>query len=329
MQTRNPISRRRALSICAGVAGVAAMGRSSGDAAMPTIEWRGNALGGKASMMIRHRDEAVARKLVGYCVGEVERLERIFSLYRADSEISRLNREGRLDKPSQELRLLLSEARRFGQVSGGAFDVTVQPLWRVYSAYFAGHPAAEDGPRPEDIDRARALMDYRAIDLDDGRARLGRTGMAVTLNGIAQGFITDRIADMLRNAGMTDVLVNLGEIRALDGGAWKVAIEDPMCANKEIHVLPLRSGALATSAGRGTTFDPMGKFHHLMDPRSGRCAAGCLSATAVAKTATTADALATALAVSPPAVAPDLLSALGGRRAILMLPDRRILDIAA
>jgi thiamine biosynthesis lipoprotein len=280
-------------------------------------------------MLIRHRDEAVARKLAGYCVEEVDRLERIFSLYRADSEISRLNRDGLLDRPSHEMRLLLAEARRFGGLSRGAFDVTVQPLWRIYSNHFASNPAAKEGPDRRKVEAGLSLVDYSGIDLDNGRARMARWGMAVTLNGLAQGYITDRIADMLRDAGLTDVLVDLGEIRALEGGAWKVRIEDPRNDHDTVNVLPLRSGALATSAGLGSKFDIAGKFHHLLNPRSGACAAGCLSASAIARSATTADALATALAVSSPVVARDLLHAFGGQRAILMLPDGQILDIPA
>lgn len=329
MRNKRPVTRRRALTVFASASAAAVLGLSRGQAKMPALEWRGRALGGPARIVIRHRDEAVANKVVGFCVGEIERLERTFSLYRSDSEILLLNREGRLDAPSHDLRLLLGEAQRYGNLSGGAFDVTVQPLWRLYSGHFAARPETSEGPDPKEIERARTLVDYHGIDLDNGRAILARSGMEITLNGMAQGYITDRIADMLRDAGMTNVLVDMGEIRALDGGTWKVGVEDPRQPGQIMRDLSVTSGAVATSAGMGSKFDRAGRFHHLFDPATGHSADRCLSATAVAPTAMEADALATALAVSPSWQANNLVQAFGGRRAILVMADGNIREAGA
>jgi thiamine biosynthesis lipoprotein len=329
MRNKRPMTRRRALTVFAGASAAAVLGLSHGQAKMPALEWHGRALGGPARIVIRHRDEAVARKMVGFCVGEIERLERTFSLYRRDSEILHLNREGRLDSPSHDLRLLLGEARRYGNISGGAFDVTVQPLWRLYSGHFTARPETSEGPDPKEIERARTLVDYHGIDLDNGRAILARHGMEITLNGMAQGYITDRIADMLRDAGMTSVLVNMGEIRASDGRKWKVGIVDPRQPGQIIKDLSITSAAVATSAGMGSKFDRVGRFHHLFDPATGHSADRCLSATAVAPTAMEADALATALAVSPPWQAKYLVHAFRGRRAILVMADGNLVEAVA
>ena len=329
MRNQQRMTRRRALTVFAGAGAVAALGLSRGQAEIPALEWRGRALGGPASIVIRHHDEAVARNVVGFCVGEIERLERTFSLYRSDSEILRLNREGRLDDPSHDFRLLLGEAQRYGILSGGAFDITVQPLWRLYSGHFAARPDVLEGPDPKEIEQVRALVDYQGIDLDNGRAMLARHGMEITLNGIAQGYITDRIADMLRDAGMTDVLVDMGEIRALDGGAWKVGVEDPRRSGQIMKDLSITGGAVATSAGMGSKFDRAGRFHHLFDPATGHSADHCLSATAVAPTAMEADALATSLAVSPLQRANNLVQAFRGRQAILVMADGNIVEAVA
>jgi len=326
MYRKQAVTRRRALTICAVAGATALLGPSRGHTKIPALEWRGRALGGPAHIAIRHHDEAAARKLVGFCVGEIERLERIFSLYRSDSEILHLNREGRLDDPSHDFRLLLGEAQRYGNLSGGAFDVTVQPLWRLYSGYFATRPGASEGPDPKKIERATALVNYRAIDLDNGRAMLGRPGMEITLNGMAQGYITDRIADMLRDAGMTNVLVDLGEIRALDGGTWKIGVRDPRRPGHLVKDLSIIGSAVATSAGSGSKFDKSGRFHHLFDPTTGRCASRCLSATALAPTAMEADALATALAVTPIQQAESLMHAFRGRQAIMVMADGQIVE---
>jgi thiamine biosynthesis lipoprotein len=329
MRNKRPVTRRLALTVFAGASTAAVLGLSRGQAKMPTLEWRGLALGGTAHIVIRHRDEAVARKVVGFCVGEIERLERTFSLYRSDSEILHLNREGRLDDPSHDFRLLLGEAQRYGKLSGGAFDVTVQPLWRLYSGHFAARPETSEGPDPKEIERVRTLVDYHGIDLDNGRAMLARQGMEITLNGMAQGYITDRIADMLRDAGMTNVLVDIGEIRALDGGTWKIGVADPRQPGQLMRDLSITGGAVATSAGMGSKFDRAGRFHHLFDPATGHSADRCLSATAIAPTAMEADTLATALAVSPSWQANSLVHAFRGRQAILVMADGSIVEAGA
>ena len=119
--------------------------------------------------------------------------------------------------------------------------------------------------------------------------------MALTFNGIAQGYITDRVAELLRGEGLHDVLLNLGEIRALPGRSWRIGIAG---ANQTIG---LSDAAIAQSAGRGTAFTTDGRWHHLIDPKTGQSARGLTSVTITAPTATEADALSTALFVTPPA----------------------------
>jgi thiamine biosynthesis lipoprotein len=128
---------------------------------------------------------------------------------------------------------------------------------------------------------------------------------------------------------MTDVLVDLGEIRALDGGAWKVGIADPRQPGRMVRELSIDGGAVATSAGMGSKFDATGRFHHLFDPATGTSADRCLSATAIAPTAVEADALATALAVSPHEKAGNLVRAFRGSRAIIVMADGDIVEIEA
>src|SRR5262249_12903088 len=126
------------------------------------------------------------------------RLERIFALYRDDSELARLNRDGRLDDPSFDLLAVLSLGLRLSGLTSGAFDTTVQPLWDLYAGHFFRSPTPRpEGPDPKAIERARALVDWRAVDLGTRRIAL-RPGMGVTLNGIAQGYVTDRVIDILR-----------------------------------------------------------------------------------------------------------------------------------
>ncbi len=138
-----------------------------------------------------HPDAAVAQRTILRVRHEIERFERIFSLYRPDSEVSRLNAAGTLMKPSRELRTLIEESQRLGELSGGAFDISVQPLWRLYEAHFWSQTDIQPDIAARARDVAHAVVDFRQI--DSGAAAIGfaRAGMAITLNSIAQGFITD------------------------------------------------------------------------------------------------------------------------------------------
>lgn len=323
------IGRRKAFTVMAAALGAALPGSgllAATGAQPPTLEWRGRALGTSARIVIRHADEVAGRRLLSHCIDEIGRLENVFSLYRATSEISRLNRDGRVQPASLDLRLALSEARRFGDLSGGAFDVTIQPLWRLYEEHFAAHPDAGSGPEAHRLEQVARLVDYSRIDLDSNGVRLAGDGMAVSLNGIAQGYFTDRIAELLRDGGMADVLVDLGEIRAIGSdadGPWRIAVQDPSVPGASGPGFVLRNAAVATSGGYGTRFDRSGRFHHLFDPATGTCPSAVLSATAVAPTALQADALATALAVAPPSRAKSLVRAFRATGARLVLADGR------
>ncbi len=317
---RHMMTRRRAVTLLAAAAGLP-LGASSRPPP-PVFEWQGQALGARARLLLAHPDPAAARRAAADAVAEVARLERIFSLFRDDSELARLNRDGRLAQPSHDLRIVLAEARRLGGVSGGAFDVTVQPLWQLFRRHFAERPGDAGGPAPHDIAARRALVDYRALDLDGARVAFARPGMAVTLNGIAQGYITDRVADLLRDLGFGGVLLQLGETRALGrpepARPWRVGLPDPAGGTAP---LALTDQAVATSSGPAARFEASGRHHHIFDPATGQSAQGRQGVTVVAPRAMTADGLATALAVASPAAAADILRAGGGSRALICTAD--------
>ena len=129
------------------------------------------------------------------------------------------------------------------------------------------------------------------------------SGMAVTLNGIAQGYITDQVVDLLRAEGIDHSLVDMGETRVIgthpDGRPWDVAIADPDEPSHIATVLPIVNRAVSTSGSYGFRFDPSGRFNHLFDPATGACACLYRSVTTVARRATAADALSTAFSLMP------------------------------
>lgn len=326
-------TRRRFLGISAVAAGLALLPGGLRAAGVPVRTWRGVALGADSMIQLAHPDPAEADRLIALCLEEVARLERVFSLYRADSALARLNRDGVLDAPPADLVRLLSEAAAFSRRTDGAFDPTVQPLWQLYAGHFA-RPGVDPAGPPEAVLRAaRELVDHRKLRVEPGRVAFAGRGMAVTLNGIAQGYVTDRVSERLRAEGMTDVLVDLGEIRALghhpSGRPWSVGLADPLVDGRNVGTLEIADRAVATSGGYGTPFDAAGRFTHLFDPATGGCAREWLAVTVLAPDATTADALSTALSVAPEARAAVLLDRFPGTAARLTRRDGSVLALRA
>ena len=292
-------SRRRAIGIFAAAAGLPLLiGAKPG---FRTFNWTGQALGAPATLILNHDDPAEAERLIARVVAEVSRLEAIFSLYRTDSALAELNRVGGLAVPPPELVSLLQSCERFWTMSGGAFDPTVQPLWVLYRDHFAAAGDSASGPSRQEIGRALGRIGFDAIRFDRDRIAFARPGMALTLNGVAQGYITDRVVDILRNAGVTSSLVDMGEDRAIgtraDGAPWRVGLAVHEDAERPDVVLDVVDKAVATSSADGFHFDDAGRFGHILDPRSGGTPMFYRRVTVVAQDATTADGLSTAFSL--------------------------------
>lgn len=322
---KNGITRRRALSLFGVAAGVALVPAVFEAKAAPSLhEWSGTALGALATITLVHPDRQAAMRIFARCEAEIERLEKIFSLHRDDSEIVRLNRDGALAAPSHDMLAVLGVAHRIGVLSDGAFDVSIQPLWRAYADHFIAHPDAAEGPEDAALAAARALVDYRRIDFSPAAVRFGRPGMAITLNGIAQGYITDKVAELMRAEGIANVLIDLGEHRGLgehpDGRPWHIGIRDPKNGERLIETLDLMDRAAATSGGYGTRFSRDGRFNHLLNPAGGESPHVFTSVTVTAPTAVLADALSTAIYVAAPETSRGMLAA---------LPDASVVTVDA
>jgi len=259
--------RRRFLAISAAAAGLAIVGAGPSRAAGGLTQWRGTALGAGASITLAHPDAAA---IIARARAEIARLEAIFSLFRSDSELVRLNATGLLRAPSPELLGCLALCSTVHAASGGVFDPTIQPLWRLY----AESHAAGAAPDAEALQRRRALVGWQHVTFDASAVHLARPGMALTLNGVAQGVIADRVAALLRDEGLHDVLIDTGEICALGAapgqGNWSVALD--VEAQEAAPSVALRDTALASSSPRGTVFDAAGAVGHIIDPRSGLAA---------------------------------------------------------
>jgi thiamine biosynthesis lipoprotein len=298
---KRTLDRRRFVAISAAAGGLALLsfGAQRKAAAGHLVEWRGTSLGSVATIRIHHTDKAAAQRLIERIVGEARRLERIFSLYRDDSTLCELNRHGVLTGPPAELFEVLGRCDQYWRLTGGAFDPTVQPLWRCYWDHFAANGTGSPGPTAEQRRAALELVGWNKVRFDRDKVVLTRRGMGLTLNGIAQGYITDRIVERLRMAGIDSSIVDMGEIGALgarpDGHAWQVGLEDAQ--GKASVPISIVDKAVATSGPYGFRFNEQGSCNHLFNPATGACAEPSRSVSVVARTATAADALSTAFAL--------------------------------
>jgi thiamine biosynthesis lipoprotein len=249
------ISRRRFIAMSAATI---AAGRASA-AGRETAYWRGQALGARVQIALCGISQAEAAPLFDGLELELLRIESLFSLYRTDSALARLNRDQILRHPDPDMLHLLSEARAVFTATEGAFDPTVQPLFDLHARAFAeGRRAGAD-----EVQQVRRGVGFDHVSLSPQAIRFHRAGMALTLNGIAQGYATDRLATLLKSAGLRDILVNAGEIRALGDGqgqGWTVSVPGG-------RALTLKDQAIATSDVSGTLVDPVAGIGHIFDPR--------------------------------------------------------------
>lgn len=293
---------RRRLLMLAAVLPLAGW-RIAQNAHAAPLQWQGMAMGAPASLVLHHEgDIQRAQAALTATLAEVSRLEGLFSLFRADSTLSQLNRAGRVDNAPPEFTALLRTALDMARLSNGVFDPSIQPLWSLYFDHFvvAGNAQA---PAAAMVAGARALVDWRGVQVAGSTVSLARPGMGLTLNGVAQGFITDRCSAVLGAYGFSHMLVDMGEPRAVaakpDGSAWQIGLADPRDPNRALHTLSVLDQAVATSGGYGTMLDAAGLYTHLINPHTAATAPAFESVTVLAPTATQADALSTTLALIP------------------------------
>lgn len=304
------LSRRRFISISAGLVGTMITGGNA--FGRNAVRWRGVALGAKADIRLVGIDAQHGEILLAMVRHEISRLEDIFSLYRPESAISKLNKLGQLRYPPPDLLELLGQADTINRLSNGRFDPTVQSLWRLY-AQSRGKPAGIE------LEETRKSLGWDRVKYNAERVILPAGG-ALTLNGIAQGYITDRVVGLLENNGLKNALVEVGEISAMgqpEGEeGWRVNL-----GTKEGPEVRLSGIAVATSAPFGTRIGRDGPSH-LIDPKTALPAKSNWTwVTVMHRSAALADGASTAAALMTPADIRQMTGRLDNARFIGMHHD--------
>jgi thiamine biosynthesis lipoprotein len=295
-------SDRRAFLKIAGLAGVAALAGGGLratlkvlDDGVPVVARERTAMGTFVEIQAVHESRDRCAEAIETAFAEMDRLVAILNRHDDASPLSHLNAGGLLADPPSELTDVLLHALDVHRRTGGAFDPTVKPLIDLLES---GRPSDEE------LREAAGLVGAEGVRFADRRIELERDGAGVTLDGVAKGYIVDRMSAALSRTGVINHLVNAGgDIRTrgerAPARAWTIAIEDPKKRGDYPDVIRMRDGAVATSGSYENYYDGARWRHHIVDPSTGLSPHECASASVRARSAMEADALSTAVMLTP------------------------------
>lgn len=255
------------------------------------------AFGTTVSVTLFHPDRREAELGIAEALAAVCTVDRLMSIYNPNSQVFKLNRDGMLFDPDPHLLLVLEQARALSELSRGAFDITVQPLWRVFreAAGANGRPG-----RAEHL-KASSRVNWERVAVSPERVAFQKAGMAITLNGLAQGYGADLAMAALRAHGINNALVDAGELRPCGSKPglqpWTLGIADPREPGMLAATLQLDGRSVATSGDYEAAFTPDFVHHHIFDPRTGESPQELASVTVLAPSGMLADGLSTTFMV--------------------------------
>jgi thiamine biosynthesis lipoprotein len=259
---------------------------------------------------------------------EFRRIDALMSTYKPESELSRVNATAATApvRVSRELYDLLATSIEYSELTGGAFDVTYASVGYLYDYRARVHPGAEA------IAAALPGIDYRHIELDPEThsVRFRQPGVRIDLGGIAKGHAVDQGIAVLQALGIDRAMVNAGgDTRIIGdrlGRPWVVGIRHPDDEHKVVLRIPLTDTAMSTSGDYERYFEEDGvRYHHILDPRTGRSAAKLRSVTIIAATATRTDALTKSVFVMGAEDGIRFIDTLGDVDAIAVTPEGKVL----
>ncbi|RKY08228.1 MAG: FAD:protein FMN transferase [Planctomycetota bacterium] len=270
-------------------------------------------------------DSKTARACVEAAFSRLERVDEVMSDYKADSQLSQINRDA-FKEPipvDDDLFKVLEIAVEYSRQTGGAFDVTVGPeveLWRKAEETHALPPEAE-------LAQARSKVGFEKLILEarSQTVRFEVDGMRLDLGGIAKGYAIDLAVEAMQRAGAIGGLIDVGgDVRCFgppadDRESWLVGLQNPTADDRLLLVLKLRDMAVATSGSYRRFAEIDGKkYSHVINPAAGSTADELISVSIVARTATAADALATAVSVLGRGKGLELIDSLAETEAFLV-----------
>ena len=278
-------------------------------------------MGTQLKITVIGTDPALLDRAMEAAAGEVKRVEDLMTDWRA-SELTSLNEsagQGPREVP-RELAAIISRAIELQRLTDGGFDITFAGVGKLWSF----KTAPKSLPDPGTIKAALRHVNAGAVKVSaaDNTVELP-AGMKIGLGGIAKGYGVDRAMKILMDHGIRNAIVDAGgDMKILGkkfGEPWEIAIKHPRRKERALAVLNLNNTCLVTSGDYERFFEYEGKrYHHIIDPRTGYPAEGCMSASVVAPNAEYADALATSMCVLGPEKGLELIERLPRIEAVLV-----------
>lgn len=246
------------------------------------------------SVNVFSADPNGARRAIEAAFDRMAAVAAILTRFDPRSPVARLNREGHLTDPPYHMRKVVGHALELSAETDGDFDITVEPVLDYYLGL--PRPVTLDSNLRRIVAEREACVGYKSIAFDGAAIRFARSGMGITLDGIAKGYVVDQGIAALRQAGIGDALIDAGgDIRAIaraDGKrSWNVGIVDPQQANRVAAVVRVSNAALSTSGNYQVFFTADRRVFHIINPHTGYSPTRYSSVTVVASEAIESDAL--------------------------------------
>ncbi len=264
---------------------------------------------------------ARADAAIAAVMAEMHRIDHAMSPHKPDSELSRINREAAAGPValSREMQDLLARAVEFSRLSGGAFDITYASAGHLYDY------RERIKPGEAQLAQARSAIGYQHLVLDPaaGTVQFAHPGTRIDLGGFAKGHAVDLSTAILQRHGIAHAVVSAGgDSRVLGdrrGRPWNIAVRDPRRPGEVVAVLPLEDVAVSTSGDYERFFEQDGeRFHHVIDPRTGKSAGSVRSVTILANDGLSAEAWSKSVFVMGAARGLQLVESLQGVDAVVV-----------
>jgi thiamine biosynthesis lipoprotein len=295
-----------------------------------TFKEKASLLGSPFDITVVAKDSIQANAYTNAAIEEVKRIENLISDWIPTTQISSVNTNAGIQpiKVDAEVYDLVERALKISKVTNGAFDISYASMDRIWK--FDGSMIKM--PSKEEIKKSVEKVGFQNVILNpkDTTIFLKNKGMKIGLGGIGQGYIADKIKELLKSKGCESGLVNVsGDIstwgKQIDGNPWTIAIINPMNKNKVFATFPLEDTAVETSGSyeKYVTFNGK-RYSHIIDPRTGYPASGIVSISVFAKQTEMADALATGIFVMGVEVGLDFVNQIKGLECI-MVDDKGVI----
>ncbi|MCD6453260.1 MAG: FAD:protein FMN transferase [Dehalococcoidales bacterium] len=277
-------------------------------------------------------DEATAKQAISAGFTRMDEIEKEASIFDPSSEAFRLNQDGYLDAPSDDLSKLITMSLVYNKTTSGAFDITVQPLldlWQYKPDADKQFWELDESTQKAEINEALRLVGPDQIAVEDNAISFKEEGTKITLGGIAKGYAVDEALKVIQGQGIKSALVDAGgDMRMLGtkpkDEPWYVALANPDDTSQSLAAFNLSDRAIATSGSCERYFDPEKKAHHIINPRTGYSANQCISVTIIAASCTQADTLATGVFVLGPKDGLKLVESLDDVECLIVDSHREI-----